>query len=582
MPIGESSRFLLPSISFNSDGWGPTPESDELTDVPYAPFSKSDRLGKIADWTSPSDSSAQGATVSSSSTRSKFKNATGNVDSYGSGTAERFLYTHAAEEEASFSVVDRVAGPPKPRPYGSSRTTRGGRVGTQVSQRTDGKTSTATRGRAVGQSGRGGMSNIRRNVGGKWGYSEKPTRLRDASITVQPDWTMLEEIEFNKLNKVSFDAGNPTDLAFHGTLNYVNKDFDRLTVKQEKILQQFEKTFFNVTTAEDPVLMKISKKITKPAVFVTDKILATLMCATRSVYPWDVVITKEGEKLYIDKRPDSLFDFVTVNENAIEPPVEGTEKESINSPGSLAQEGTEINRNFSQQVLRESETCEFAKENPFYDPAQDPFPPAPALYRYRQWEMGEDFTLVVRTQLDAAVLQPKNPALLKQDRTSIAEALEDSKHPLSDTMFATVHALNEFDPKAVGAGGAPEWRQKLDAQRGAVMASEIKNNANKLAKWTVESILAGADQLRIGFISRTQPKDRNRHSILGVGFYKPHDFAVQMNYNIKNGWGIFKTIVDLCMDMEDGKFVLARDPNKPIIRLYQVPDNTFEDEEFDA
>ena len=35
-------------------------------------------------------------------------------------------------------------------------------------------------------------------------------------------------------------------------------------------------------------------------------------------------------------------------------------------------------------------------------------------------------------------------------------------------------------------------------QRGAVLANELKNNANKLGKWTVQAILAGADNLKFG------------------------------------------------------------------------------------
>ncbi len=41
--------------------------------------------------------------------------------------------------------------------------------------------------------------------------------------------------------------------------------------------------------------------------------------------------------------------------------------------------------------------------------------------------------------------------------------------------------------------GGVEWRQKLDTQRGAVLANELKNNACKLAKWTVQALLANAD-----------------------------------------------------------------------------------------
>ena len=46
---------------------------------------------------------------------------------------------------------------------------------------------------------------------------------------------------------------------------------------------------------------------TQGNVFATDAILATLMCATRSVYSWDIVVQKVGKKLFFDKRDDSEF-----------------------------------------------------------------------------------------------------------------------------------------------------------------------------------------------------------------------------------------------------------------------------------
>jgi translation initiation factor 3 subunit D len=61
--------------------------------------------------------------------------------------------------------------------------------------------------------------------------------------------------------------------------------------------------------------------------------------------------------------------------------------------------------------------------------------------------------------------------------------------------------------------------------------------------------------------------------------FKPREFAGQMNLNLNNGWGIVRTIVDMCMQMPEGKYVLVKDPNKPVLRLYEVPVNTFEEEE---
>ena len=35
----------------------------------------------------------------------------------------------------------------------------------------------------------------------------------------------------------------------------------------------------------------------------------------------------------------------------------------------------------------------------------------------------------------------------------------------------------------------------------------------------------------------------------------------------------------MCRSMKDGKYVLVKDPNKPLLRLYEVPVGTFEEEE---
>ena len=33
------------------------------------------------------------------------------------------------------------------------------------------------------------------------------------------------------------------------------------------------------------------------------------------------------------------------------------------------------------------------------------------------------------------------------------------------------------------------------------------------------------------------------------------------------------------MCFQDGKYLIVKDPNKPILRLYDIPDGTFESEE---
>ena len=61
-----------------------------------------------------------------------------------------------------------------------------------------------------------------------------------------------------------------------------------------------------------------------------------------------------------------------------------------------------------------------------------------------------------------------------------------------------------------------DWRQKLDAQRGAVLATELKNNANKLARWTAAAMISGTELIKLGYISRHHPRENRHHTILGT------------------------------------------------------------------
>ena len=56
----------------------------------------------------------------------------------------------------------------------------------------------------------------------------------------------------------------------------------------------------------------------------------------------------------------------------------------------------------------------------------------------------------------------------------------------------------------------------------------MKNNSFKLARFTVQSILAGADNMKVGFISRANPLDPYRHVIMGTSWFKPKELATQM------------------------------------------------------
>lgn len=58
--------FSLPPINDNPDGgWGPSssnlPDQFKFKDIPYAPYSKSDKLGRFADWNETTSDTRQSA-----------------------------------------------------------------------------------------------------------------------------------------------------------------------------------------------------------------------------------------------------------------------------------------------------------------------------------------------------------------------------------------------------------------------------------------------------------------------------------------------------------------------------------------
>merc|ERR1719421_1894505 len=94
--------------------------------------------------------------------------------------------------------------------------------------------------------------------------------------------------------------------------------------------------FYNVTASDDPVIEQLAEN-SAADIFATDQVISVLMAAPRSVYSWDIVVTKRDGKMFFDKRNGSPIDFLSVNETANETPPNDS---SINSSTSLAQEAT--------------------------------------------------------------------------------------------------------------------------------------------------------------------------------------------------------------------------------------------------
>ncbi|KAL5035242.1 hypothetical protein RTP6_002964 [Batrachochytrium dendrobatidis] len=499
-------------------------------------------------------------------------------------TAFTYLSSADYDDDASFSVVDRATTinsrfnrpPTSTATRGAFSGGRGGlrsttgrttaQSGAWGAARSNTSNSATTRSNVPGSNSRlqstSAASTGARRGGGR--FADRQAKIREPSVKVDPNWDVVEELDFARISKLYYQCDPPVDIAVYGSVQYIDKAYERISSKNEKPLLVTKKTHHNVTAFDDPVLQNLAKSADGYTIITTSSVLAALMASTRSINSFDIIVTKKKNIVYLDKRDGGVLDLPTVNENASDAPMDGPDKATnINSPLALAHEAGDIVRSYSQQVLREAERVTFTNPSPFShgEPAEAL---VSAAYRYRQWQLGE-MKLIARTQIDAAVHQP-GAGLDTEPPSGVAFSSASE----SDTLYATIRSLNEFDPRAPGAGGAPSWRQKLDSQRGAVVATELKNNANKLCRWTIESLLASADQIRLGFVSRSNPRDRKRHGILGSMVYKPDDLATHIHLNVGAGWGLVKAFGDLCEGLDDGKYLLMRDPNKPVLKLYKV------------
>ncbi|PIO75100.1 eukaryotic translation initiation factor 3 subunit 7 [Teladorsagia circumcincta] len=392
------------------------------------------------------------------------------------------------------------------------------------------------------------------------------------------------------------------------------KAIDRVSVRNPITLQRCGGNFYNVTTTEDPVIEELAQQGIGN-VFATDIIIATLMTAPRSVYSWDIVAHRVGDKLFLDKRDtggisnpvdaltvsetsgdppsfegaginnakvyswdivahrvgDKLFldkrdtggisnpvDALTVSETSGDPP--SFEGAGINNAKDLATEALFINQNFRRQVLKRNEHP-YVMAHP-RAPFEEEGGESGCGYRYRKWVLGKNangkpIEVVCRTEHDGVMAGPSG-----------------------DVQFLTIKSFNEWDSSQ---SGGVDWRVKLDGQKGAVLATEIKNNSCKLAKWTVQrpiqALLANSDAIKFGYVSRVSVRNSAQHLILGTQQLRPVEFAQNISMNMDNGWGILRCVIDSCMRQPQGKYLLMKDPQSPVIRLYSLPEGTFESEQ---
>uniref|UniRef100_A0AC34Q1V7 Eukaryotic translation initiation factor 3 subunit D n=1 Tax=Panagrolaimus sp. JU765 TaxID=591449 RepID=A0AC34Q1V7_9BILA len=557
--------FQLPNVQDNSGGWGPssigTGPFNEFKDLPFQQYNKCDRVGRVVDW------------LGGDRLYKKAENIRYNERLYGSSATagNQFDYIHD-NEDANFQLVDgKPQKPPQKykarqnifKKFSQREKERNEQLKYQNPKMRKIMEKERTRQQKIwSRRGGGPRTTQQRNQPGRRYGDRQLNRNRAPSVQVKSTWKVLQDIEFTRLQKLSLPnvEGEDIDGERYGALHYYDKSMDKVNVKNPVPLQRLNGVFYSITTTDDPVIASLAKN-NVGNVFATDIILATLMSSPRSLNSWDIIAHRVGDKLFFDKRDSGGFanpiDMITVSETAQDPPP--FEGGSLNNAKELATEALFINQNFRRQVLK-------LNEEPFkYDNPRVPFDDeeesgAEIAYKYRKWNLGKvddtPIVLVARTENDA-VMQGPNNEILK----------------------LTVKAFNEWDSSL---SGGVDWRSKLENQKGAVLATELKNNNCKLAKWTLQALLAGSDYIKFGYVSRANVRNSTQHEILGTQQYRPAECAQNITLNIDNCWGILRVIIDFFMKQPPGKYLILKDPLQPLIRLYELPEDAFETSEEDS
>ena len=488
------------------------------------------------------------------------------------------------EDDSAFATVDGkgMRAPAKKNPF--MRLTRpgnfrgrggfgfgGGRGGGQGGQY-------YTLGRGGGRGGaRGGRG------GGRGGYRGGQFRdepVKTPSVAILDTWNLVEEVDFAALQAPLDTAPVSETIYAAGVLERENKV---IISKTGAPLVAPATEAYAATASADPRLRAMEAE-RRGHVFATEAVLSLLMAAPKTVQPWDVLVRRTEKALFLDYRPDSKVDSLAVFESCPEvlppgPPA----ADNFNCAEALQAEAQRVSRAGAHLLfpppggaaaaagggpaVEGSTTGGVAAESTLQLDGPSPaasvaaaaaaagsaeVQTASTAHFYRKFNL-KGMTLIARTTVDGYVL--------------------DSNDAEDPNKYTLVRAFNEVDHKLVER--ATPWRQSLAEQSSAVLASEMKLNPSRVVRAAAEGFLSGADLLKIAFVSRAG-RDASAHVVLQVQTIAPQLFAQSVRVTSRELWGTLKVLVDLCWKQPAGKYVLLRDPTRPAVALYAVPEDCFD------
>jgi translation initiation factor 3 subunit D len=96
----------------------------------------------------------------------------------------------------------------------------------------------------------------------------------------------------------------------------------------------------------------------------------------------------------------------------------------------------------------------------------------------------------------------------------------------------------------------PEWNEKrqswvseLDSKQANCFTRELTDNKTKFERWTVQSLLAGAEKMKFAFVQRAD-KEGNSHRVVGSHMTSTKNFSLELGLNLQNCWATLLAVVE--------------------------------------
>ncbi|MES1906824.1 MAG: hypothetical protein MHM6MM_000056 [Cercozoa sp. M6MM] len=467
----------------------------------------------------------------------------------------------------------------------------------------------------------------------RWGRRRRwnDRTVRQPSVPIKEEWELVQVFEFGDLSKLQARKLPSTkDVRRCGALKSLNASRTGLaaaTTRKPARMQRVrdeDVAFVEPSTSEDPVLTELMEKDAgmedahedgETTVYATDVLLSYLMSVANAAHSFDIVAVKKDGRIVLDSRAhsDVRETVPMVHETGSNSALTG---EGINAPDELSREAGSVNNTFGEQIVCGKDAVVSSNPHPFQQAAKEAGAKRASSTHYRYRELRFSARDSVRTRQrkfdsddeseyedDEFDDEPEEVSHAKKGKKAAKAAGEKqlgdlviiartqltgytSRFGEKQDVFARAfveceqakmpqHA-NERRPRPGVRLG--DWRRKLQSQPATVSMGEIRANLPLVSRWAMQAALAGAEDFRLGFVSRKLVTNNKTHECLHVERLTMGALLPRLRLELRNAYAVLKELLDAVRTAPDGKYLYLKHPEKSQVLVYRVADDEFDNE----